>query len=101
MPVPSDLRGLTELLMAGGVVGARGEGGGVAADEEAEELLLAAGGTPHRLDAMVARRLTGEPLAWITGSVTWCGLEIAVLPGVYVPRWHTEPLAGRAAEPPA
>ena len=46
----------------------------------------------------VARRLTGEPLAWITGSVSFCGLEIGVDPGVYVPRWQSEPLALRAAE---
>jgi len=28
----------------------------------------------------------------------FCGLEIRVDPGVYVPRWQTEPLAQRAAE---
>ncbi|HWI71323.1 MAG TPA: hypothetical protein VNT55_05180 [Baekduia sp.] len=48
------------------------------------------------LDALVARRLTGEPLAWITGSVEFCGLSLAVHPGVYVPRWQTELLARRA-----
>jgi release factor glutamine methyltransferase len=47
---------------------------------------------------MVARRLTGEPLAWITGRVSFCGLQIRVHPGVYVPRWQSEPLARRAAE---
>jgi release factor glutamine methyltransferase len=47
---------------------------------------------------MVQRRLTGEPLAWITGKVTFCGIEIEVDPGVYVPRWQSEPLARRAAK---
>src|ERR1700693_3700193 len=47
---------------------------------------------------MLARRLTGEPLAWITGSTSFCGLVIRVDPGVYVPRWQSEPLARRAAE---
>ena len=47
---------------------------------------------------MVARRLTGEPLAWITGSVEFCGLTVRVDEGVYVPRWHTELIAERAAE---
>jgi release factor glutamine methyltransferase len=47
---------------------------------------------------MVERRLTGEPLAWITGTAPFCGLWIKVDPGVYVPRWQTEVLARRAAE---
>ena len=42
---------------------------------------------------MVARRCRGEPLAWLTGSVRFCGLDVVVHPGVYVPRWQTEPLA--------
>jgi release factor glutamine methyltransferase len=45
---------------------------------------------------MVERRLTGEPLAWITGHVQFCGLRIRVDPGVYVPRWQTQALAQRA-----
>jgi release factor glutamine methyltransferase len=73
-------------------------GGFVAAEEEADELLARAGGDAELLDSLVARRLTGEPLAWITGSVSFCGLEIRVDPGVYVPRWQSEPLARRAAE---
>jgi release factor glutamine methyltransferase len=74
------------------------DGGFVAAEEEAEELLAAAGGDRGKLDAMLARRLTGEPLAWITGTAPFCGLWIRVDPGVYVPRWQTEALARRAAE---
>jgi release factor glutamine methyltransferase len=75
------------------------EGAGfVAADEEAGELLARAGGDAELLEALVARRLTGEPLAWITGRVAFCGLEIGVDPGVYVPRWQSETLALRAAE---
>src|SRR4051794_30380624 len=72
--------------------------GFVAAEEEAEELLAAAAGDKTRLDAMVERRLTGEPLAWITGTAPFCGLWIRVDPGVYVPRWQTEALARRAVE---
>jgi release factor glutamine methyltransferase len=72
--------------------------GFVAPDEEAAELTAAAGGDPDRLRALVERRLTGEPLAWITGTTEFCGLAIRVDPGVYVPRWHTERLAERAAE---
>ncbi len=72
--------------------------GFVAAAEEADELLARTGGDAELLVSLVERRLTGEPLAWITGSVMFCGLEISVDPGVYVPRWQSEPLARRAAE---
>jgi release factor glutamine methyltransferase len=70
----------------------------VAAEEEAQELRACARSDLQLLDTLVARRLTGEPLAWITGSSTFCGLEIRVDPGVYVPRWHTEQLARRAVD---
>ena len=69
--------------------------GFVAADEEARELLACAGADAELLDALLARRLTGEPLAWI---VRVCGVEVRIDPGVYVPRWHSEPLARRAGE---
>jgi release factor glutamine methyltransferase len=69
----------------------------VAADEEALELLAAAAGDHARLEDLVARRCQGEPLAWLTGSVTFCGERIVVKPGVYVPRWQSEPLALEAA----
>jgi release factor glutamine methyltransferase len=71
--------------------------GFVAADEEATELLARADGDASQLAELVERRLGGEPLAWVTGSVTFCGLSIRVDPGVYVPRWQSEPLALRAA----
>ena len=74
------------------------DAGFVAAEEEADELLARAGSDRELLAALVARRLTGEPLAWITGSVEFCGLEIRVDPGVYVPRWQSELLARRAVE---
>jgi release factor glutamine methyltransferase len=73
-------------------------GGFVAAGEEADELLSCAGADPTRLDALLARRFTGEPLAWITGNVTFCGVEVQVHNGVYVPRWQSEQLALRAAK---
>jgi release factor glutamine methyltransferase len=87
VPVPNDVEALAELLA---------DAGFVAAQEEADELVARAAGDAELLDALVARRLTGEPLAWITGSVVFCGLEIRVDRGVYVPRWQSEPLARRA-----
>jgi release factor glutamine methyltransferase len=70
----------------------------VAAADEAEMLLARAAGDGALLDALVARRLAGEPLAWITGTATFCDLTVGVDAGVYVPRPHTEQLALRAAE---
>lgn len=72
-------------------------GGFVAPGEEAAELIAAAAGDAARLEALVARRETGEPLAWITGTTEFCGLTLRVDPGVYVPRWQSEALAERAA----
>ena len=73
------------------------QAGCVAAVEEADDLIAAAAGDPVVLEELVARRTTGEPIAWLTGSATFCGVELLVTPGVYVPRWQTEPLARRAA----
>ena len=71
--------------------------GCIAAEEEAGELIRAAGGDPVGLDDLVSRRTGGEPIAWLTGAVRFCGLELSVAPGVYVPRPQTEHLARRAA----
>lgn len=68
----------------------------MAASEEAAELWTAAGGDRVRLEGFVARRVAGEPLAWISGQTIFCGEVIAVHPGVYVPRWQSEPLAREA-----
>lgn len=89
MPVPNDPEKLAALLSGAGFV---------AAEEEAAELLICAAGDVELLDSLVGRRLTGEPFAWITRSVLFCGLELRIDPGVYVPRWQSEPLARRAVE---
>ncbi|MGQ0616092.1 MAG: N5-glutamine methyltransferase family protein [Acidimicrobiia bacterium] len=70
--------------------------GCVAAVHEAAELLAVAPDS-RRLEAMVRRREQGEPLAWITGTVRFCGRTMHVAPGVYVPRRQSEELARRAA----
>jgi release factor glutamine methyltransferase len=71
--------------------------GCIAPAEEARELMAAARGDPDVLADLVARRTLGEPIAWLTGTVTFCGLPLAIVRGVYVPRAQTEPLARRAA----
>jgi release factor glutamine methyltransferase len=74
------------------------EAGCVAPSEEAGELIEAAANDEGLLDRLVARRVTGEPLAWVTGSHRFAGHRIVVHRGVYVPRWQSEPLARRAVE---
>jgi len=70
--------------------------GCVNADQEARELVAAAA-DEDTLEAWVRRREQGEPLAWITGTVTFCGHALSVDRGVYVPRTQSEELARRAA----
>jgi release factor glutamine methyltransferase len=72
--------------------------GFVAADDEALELLECAKGDEVVLESLIDRRLHGEPIAWIVGYATFCGLRVKVREGVYVPRWQSEPLARRATE---
>src|SRR5262245_14046456 len=45
---------------------------------------------------MVAARVAGQPLEHIVGWADFCGLRIAVDPGVFVPRRRTEFLVRRA-----
>jgi release factor glutamine methyltransferase len=79
------------------VVHALVEGGCVAPHEEANALLRASSEGTGPIDELVARRVRGEPLAWIIGWVSFCGIRVGVDPGVYVPRPHTQALARRAA----
>jgi release factor glutamine methyltransferase len=89
VPTQAELADLTGRLSHAGFI---------AAEEEADELISRAAGDDALLDSLVARRLTGEPLAWIVGKISFCGVEIRVDPGVYVPRWQSEPLARRAVD---
>ena len=70
--------------------------GCVAAEDEAAELV---DGAPDddTLEAWIRRREAGEPLAWITGRIEFCGRALHVDAGVYVPRLQTEELVRRAA----
>jgi len=49
-------------------------------------------------DALVARRADREPLQHLTGTAAFRYVELAVGPGVFVPRPETELLAGWAVE---
>ena len=57
---------------------------------EDEAALLIAAATGSELDALVARRASGEPLEHLLGWAEFCGLRVVVAPGVFVPRRRTE-----------
>ena len=87
---------------------------GVASPERDADLLLAhvlgiplgrlplvdtlAAGEQEAYDALVARRAAREPLQHLTGTAAFRHVELAVGPGVFVPRPETELLAGWAIE---
>jgi release factor glutamine methyltransferase len=62
---------------------------------EDEAALLVA---EHRLDldAMVERRVAGEPLEYLLGWAEFHGIRVALDPGVFVPRHRTELLVDEA-----
>ena len=70
--------------------------GCVFAEDEAE-LITAEARTAEELAAMVERRVAGVPLEQVLGWAEFCGLRIAVAPGVFVPRRRTELLVREAA----
>jgi release factor glutamine methyltransferase len=70
--------------------------GCVFAEDEAALLIEAAASEPDTLERMVAQRVAGLPLEHILGWVDFCGLRLAVGPGVFVPRQRTEFLVRRA-----
>jgi release factor glutamine methyltransferase len=69
--------------------------GCVFAEDEAA-LLISAARTPADLAAMVDQRAAGQPLEHVLGWAEFCGLRIAVQPGVFVPRRRTEFLIRQA-----
>jgi release factor glutamine methyltransferase len=87
-PTPAEQDALVRRLRAAGCV--------VAEDEAA--LLLAEAPDAAALEAMAARRVAGDPLEQVLGWAEFCGLRVAVAPGVFVPRRRTELLARTAID---
>jgi release factor glutamine methyltransferase len=83
--VPAESAVVTRLRAAGCVF----------AEDEAR-LLLAEARSPAELTSMVDRRVAGFPLEQVLGWAEFCGLRIAVEPGVFVPRRRTEVLVREA-----
>jgi release factor glutamine methyltransferase len=63
--------------------------GCVFAEDEAA-LLHEAARSDAELEAMLARRVNGDPIEQVVGWAEFCGLRIAVEPGVFVPRRRSE-----------
>ncbi len=69
--------------------------GCVFAEDEAA-LLIEAASTPERLENLIARRVSGEPLEVVVGWVEFWGSRWKVEPGVFVPRRRSELLVREA-----
>jgi len=80
-----------------GPVVARLRAAGCVFAEDEAALLLEAASSAAALEALVGRRVAGEPLEHVVGWAEFCGLRVAVGPGVFVPRHRTETLVHEAA----
>ena len=69
--------------------------GCVYAEEEAA-LLRDATATPAELEELLVRRLAGVPLEQVLGRASFCGLQVHLDEGVFVPRTRTELLVDLA-----
>jgi release factor glutamine methyltransferase len=78
------------------VVAALRGAGCVFAEDEAR-VLMGAATSPAELAAMVDRRVGGLPLEHVLGWADFCGVRIALDPGVFVPRRRSEFLVAEAA----
>jgi release factor glutamine methyltransferase len=86
IPSPAALSAVVTRLRAAGCVFA----------EDEARLLVSAARTPAELADMVDQRAAGLPLEQVVGWAEFCGLRIAVTPGVFVPRRRTEFLVRQA-----
>ncbi|MFV2018012.1 peptide chain release factor N(5)-glutamine methyltransferase [Micromonospora sp. LOL_023] len=100
MPIRAALAAATAQLAGCGVASARVDAELIAAAVlgiARARLALSSGfdvARRARFDELVSRRAAGEPVQYITGSAPFRYLELAVGPGVFVPRPETELLAG-------
>lgn len=85
------------------LVGRLRAAGCVFAEEEAAEIRRVVGDDDERADAVMSARANGIPLEHALGTALFAGIEIAVGPGVFVPRTRAESLvdAAVAARPDA
>ena len=74
-----------------------------AADKSREQLyrdmsLYVSGELERRVEELIQRRLTGEPVAYIVGEWEFYGLPLDISSDVLIPRADTEVLAERAIQ---
>ena len=86
-----------QALSADAITGRLRAAGCVFAEEEAQ-LLIESASSPDALRVMVSERVSGVPLEHVVGWAEFCGLRIAIDPGVFVPRRRSELLARSAAK---
>lgn len=86
LPPPAQYTAVVTRLRAAGCVFA----------EDEAQIILSTAGSPDEVAGMVARRSAGLPLEHVVGWAGFCGLRIAVDPGVFVPRRRTELLVREA-----
>ncbi len=86
MPPPTGRSDVVARLRAAGCVFA----------EDEADLLLAEALTAPEVEELIRRRVAGEPLETVLGWAEFCGLRLAVSPGVFVPRRRTALLAREA-----
>jgi len=84
---PDVLKSTSQKLSAAGIDSPR---------TEARMLIDAAKGDGAKLEALIARRLRREPIAYITGHKEFWSLDFEVGPGVLIPRPDTETLVEEA-----
>ena len=70
---------------------------GIDADDDFSQHSLLPG-QQRRFTTMVERRLTGEPVNYITGHFRFCDLDLLVKPGVFSPRSSSEMVVELAVE---
>jgi release factor glutamine methyltransferase len=81
--------------LAAEVAGRLRAAGCVFAEDEAR-LVVEAAGSPEELERLVSSRMAGAPLEHLLGWAEFCGLRIALDPGVFVPRRRTQLLVRQA-----
>lgn len=64
--------------------------------EDEARLLSSAARDPAELASMIDQRVAGHPLEQVVGWAEFCGLRVAVVPGVFVPRHRSELLVEEA-----
>ena len=75
---------------------ARLQGAGCVFALEEAELLLRGARSAAEAEALLQRRVDGEPLEYVLGWAEFLGRRVRVVPGVFIPRRRTEFLAAAA-----